>query len=292
MVADSRIRHIYHTSTNTDTLMQDRPRISYVTEGESPCNRLIIAAVERLSGQRRLQALYDSLAHLELSGVEFWGRALQALDIGIDVRRGDFSCLRQSGPTVVVANHPFGVVDGLALCHLTARERPDFKVILHKVLCQDRRVADHVLPIDFDPGREAIKNNVRSKRAAQAVLEAGGTVVIFPAGGVANAERFKRTAIDHDWKPLTTRLIESSQASVLPVYFHGQNSMLFQLSSWINPALRTGLLLNEVRNKIGTKVSLEVGELISYSELATLGSGDSASDYLRDAVYRLAPQFA
>lgn len=270
----------------------DLPRISYVTEGEPALTRLTIAAVERLSGQRKLQALYDSLAHLELTGVEFWGRALQALNIGIDVRQGSFACLRDAGPTVVVANHPFGVVDGLALCHLTAQERPDFKVILHKVLCQDRRVSDHVLPIDFDPGREAIRNNVRSKRAAQAALEAGGTVVIFPAGGVANAEPFKRTAIDHDWKPLTTRLIESAEASVLPVYFHGQNSMLFQLSSWINPALRTGLLLNEVRNKVGKDVSLEVGKLIPHSELASLGSRDHTSDYLREAVYRLAPGFA
>ena len=270
----------------------DLPVISYVTEGEPALTRFIIGAVERMSGQRKLQALYDSLAHLDLTGVEFWGRALEALEIGIDVRPGAFACLRDAGPTVVVANHPFGVVDGLALCHLTAQERPDFKVILHKVLCQDHRVKEHVLPIDFDPGREAIKNNVRTKRAAQAALEAGGTVVIFPAGGVANAEPFKRTAIDHDWKPLTSRLIESSQASVLPVYFHGQNSMLFQLSSWINPALRTGLLLNEVRNKIGKNVSLEVGKLISYSELASLESRDHTSDYLREAVYRLGPGFA
>lgn len=273
-------------------MQPDLPVISYVTEGESPVFQAIVKAVERLSGQRKLQALYDSLAHLELTGVEFWGRALEAMHIGINVRQGSFDCLRDAGPTVVVANHPFGVVDGLALCHLTAQQRPDFKVILHKVLCQDHRVADHVLPIDFDPGRAAIKNNVRTKRAAQEALEAGGTVVIFPAGGVSTAERFKRTATDLNWKPLTTRLIESSQASVLPVYFHGQNSMLFQLSSWISPALRTGLLLNEVRNKIGTDVNMEVGELIAYSELASLGSRDDTSDYLRDAVYRLAPGFA
>jgi len=68
--------------------------------------------------------------------------------------------------------------------------------------------------------------------------------------------------------------------------------MLFQLSSWINPALRTGLLLNEVRNKIGKNVSLEVGKLISYSELASLESRDHTSDYLREAVYRLGPGFA
>jgi len=103
----------------------DLPVISYVTEGEPALTRFIIGAVERMSGQRKLQALYDSLAHLDLTGVEFWGRALEALEIGIDVRPGAFACLRDAGPTVVVANHPFGVVDGLALCHLTAQERPD-----------------------------------------------------------------------------------------------------------------------------------------------------------------------
>ena len=184
---------------------QQQNFVSYVTDGQSRLERSLINVVEIASGRNQLQSVYDSMLDLPLDGSNFWGRALEALDIRLQMDIQRIQQLKNSGPLVVIANHPFGVVDGLALCHLTSQIRPDFKVILHKVLCKDQRVATHVLPIDFAPTREATKSNVRTKQQALGTLREGRIVIIFPAGGVSTAPRLFSRAIDIDWKPLTIK---------------------------------------------------------------------------------------
>lgn len=282
-------------SSPTETFSFKEPPnnfVSYVSDGETPLERAMIKMVETLGGRRHLQGLYDSMRHLPLTGTDFWGAALDALDINLNVDLDRIKQLKDSGPLVVIANHPFGVVDGLALCHLTAQIHPDFKVILHKVLCRDERVATHVLPIDFTPSRAATRNNVRTKQKAIKTLKEGGIVVIFPAGGVSTAPKpFFSRATDLDWKPLTTKLIQSAGASVLPIYFHGQNSWLFQLASQFSQNLRLGMLLHEVHNKIGKTLDVEIGELIPYDRLEeACEDRDSITRYLRDTLYSLSYQ--
>lgn len=273
-----------HPANNQQTF------VSYVSDGGSKLQRLLINAVEALSGRTELQAIYDEMQHLPLTGETFWGEALQALDIQLHVNMERIRSLQNSGPLVVIANHPFGVIDGLALCHLTSSIRPDFKVILHRVLCQDQRIASHVLPIDFSPTREATKSNVRTKQSALKTLQQGGVVVIFPAGGVSTAPRLFSRATDLDWKPLTTKLIQSTGANVLPVYFHGQNSWLFQLVSQFSASLRLGMLMNEVRNKMGKTLEVEIGDFIPYTRLEALEDNDSITEYLRETIYALPQQ--
>lgn len=264
--------------------------VSYVSDGSNKLERSLINVVESLSGRNKLQAIYDNLQHLPLTGETFWGQALDALDIQLNVNMERIASLQNSGPLLVIANHPFGVVDGLALCHLTSQIRPDFKVILHKVLCQDSRIASHVLPIDFAPTREATRSNVRTKQSALKTLKEGGVVVIFPAGGVSTSPRMFSRATDLDWKPLTTKLIQSTGASVLPVYFHGQNSWMFQFVSQFSASLRLGMLINEVRNKMGKTLDVEIGEFIPYDQLEALEDNDSITRYLRETIYALPQQ--
>ena len=89
----------------------------------------------------------------------------------------------KDGPLVFVANHPFGIIDGLILCDIAARVRGDFRILLNNRLMKDEELNKLFLPVDFDRTREAMKRNVETKKNAQQILENGGTVIIFPSGG-------------------------------------------------------------------------------------------------------------
>ena len=117
---------------------------------------------------------------------------------------------------------------------------------------------------------------------------AGGCLVVFPAGGVATTPTpFARRAIDLDWKPFTARLIHAAQADVVPMYFHGQNSRLFQIASHISMTARLAFLLHEVANKIGSDLRVSIGDVLPYGSLQAMRDPHELSHYLRARTERL-----
>ncbi len=194
---------------------------------------------------------------------------------------------------VVVANHPFGVLDGIVISHLIAKVRMDFKVLTHNALYRAPEVQPFVLPIDFALTPAAQATNLRSRAGALELLGAGGCLVVFPSGAVSTARTpFAREAIDCAWKPFTARAIIQHQATVVPVYFVGQNSRLFQVASHLNQTLRLALLFHEVRNKIGRAVSVRIGAPIAYDALGPIGDRHALTEHLRRITYALAPEEA
>ena len=163
------------------------------------------------------------------------------------------------------------------------------KVLANDVLCQDTNAAKHLLPVAFAPTREARETNVKSRQEAQAVLKAGGAVGIFPGGGVSTSEQAHRgMAVDLPWAPFTAKLIRMSQATVVPVFFTGQNSRLFQIASHVSLTLRLSLVFRETARRIGTDLKVRVGEPIPFSEIAHLTDRDALIRELRKRTYALA----
>src|SRR5262249_31743719 len=142
------------------------------------------------------------------------------------------------GPLMVIANHPFGVVDGIILCSLVAQVRDDYQIMTHRVLHQAPEVRPRILPVDFSGKEAATPNNLRSRRLARALLSGGGALLVFPGGGVAAAPKTFGQAVDRPWGTLAAKLALATGAAVLPVYFHGQNSRWFQAASNIHQTLR------------------------------------------------------
>jgi putative hemolysin len=174
----------------------------------------------------------------------------------------------KTGPLVVVANHPYGVLDGIAICWLVSQVRRDFKILINNVLCRAPEMAAHVLPVDFDETREALATNLASRKAARHQLEAGGVVIVFPSGAISTTPRFfSRKAQEFDWAPLIGQLIRKSRAQVLPVYFEGQNSPLFQMASHISATLRIALIFHEVRRRMGAPLRAVIGAPLSFEML-------------------------
>jgi putative hemolysin len=244
-------------------------RFSYSTSDQPLFQRAVIQAIEKIGGQRKLKKLYDK-HQIELrSGADFFETAIRILKLDVQYDRAALAAVPREGPVVFIANHPYGVLDGITLTWLARRARPDVKVLANSVLCQAPEAVEHLLPVDFSPTREARETNVRSRLAAQQWLKEGHAIGIFPGGGVSTSEKpLRGPAVDLPWAPFTAKLIRMAKATVVPVYFVGQNSRLFQLASHLSLTLRLSLVFRETARRIGTVLRLRIGAPIPYSEIS------------------------
>ena len=260
---------------------------SYATAEDPRLKRLLIRAVEKMTGQPYLKRLYDEHRTNPVPGESFWAAAIRQLELKITCNEEALRQLPSTGALVVVANHPFGVLDGLIISYLTSTVRDDFLVLTNSILYQADEIRAHLLPIDFAETKEALNTNLHSRAQAKAHLTKGGCVVVFPAGGASTVPKpWNRRAIDAEWKNFTARLIVGSKAPVVPIYFAGQNSRLFQIASHISMTLRLSLFFKEVYDKIGSEIQVRVGDVIPYTELEKLDRKD-LMEHLREATYAL-----
>ncbi len=212
--------------------------------------------------------------------------------LALDVRYDAAALARvpRTGPVVFVANHPYGVLDGIVISWLVEKLRSDFVVLTNAVLMRAPEVRHFILPIDFSETEEARRTNLASRAAARARLEAGGAVVVFPAGGVSTAPDplgFK-PAVDARWQPFVAQLIQRAKATVVPVWFGGQNSRLFQIASHVSVTLRLSQLFHEVKSRIGACLPVAVGAPIAFEEIAAIKDRQALADFLNARVYALA----
>ncbi|HXJ00370.1 MAG TPA: lysophospholipid acyltransferase family protein [Micropepsaceae bacterium] len=260
---------------------------SYATPDDPRLKRLLIRVIERMTGQPYLKRLYDEHRTHPSPGENFWAASIRRLELKVVCNEDALARLPRTGPLVIVANHPFGVLDGLIISYLTSKVRDDFLVLTNSVLYQADEIRAHLLPIDFAETKEALGTNLKSRATAKAHLVKGGCLVVFPAGGASTAPKpWSRRAVDAEWKNFTARLIVSAKAPVVPVYFAGQNSRLFQIASHISLTLRLSLFFKEVYDKIGSEIHVRVGEIIPYKELEKLDRKD-IMEHLRKATYAL-----
>jgi putative hemolysin len=188
-----------------------------------------------------------------------------------------------------IANHPYGVMDGITLTWLATKVRADTKVLANDVLCQAPEAANNLLPVAFAPTREARETNVSSRLAAQSWLRDGHAVGIFPGGGVATSEKpLKGQAVDLPWAPFTAKLLRMSKATVIPIFFTGQNSRLFQLASHLSLTLRLSLVFRETTRRIGTGLNVRIGRPVPFSEIAHIEDRNELVMELRKRTYDLA----
>jgi len=266
------------------------PALSYAAYFEHPFKRRLVRAVERVSGQPRIQKLYDRY-RAELAGKEpFFSAAVKLLDLNVQFSASRLASIPRTGPLVVVANHPFGVLDGLVICWLVSLVRSDFRILTNAVLDGAPEARDWLLPVDFAGTRTATAVNLATRKRAMELLKTGGCVIVFPAGGISTVPApFMRTALDDDWKPFTAKLISASHANVVPVFFEGQNSHMFQLASHLGLELRLALIFREVRRRMGTVMPVHIGEVLDPDTLGAAGRRALLMKFLRESTYDLAP---
>ncbi len=265
----------------------DLPYFSYAAPEDGRLKRLLIRAIERATGQPRLKRMYLHHRAHPRDDETFWDAAIRYLSLTVQVNPPGLEAFPRTGPVVVVANHPFGVLDGIVLSYLVSGVRPDFKILTNSVLYRAPELRPYLLPIDFAETREATRTNLDSRARSRDLLQAGGVLVIFPSGSVSTARHPFGRAEDPEWKPFTARLIMESQAHVVPVYFSGQNGPLFQAASHMSQTLRVSLLFKEVADRIGDAISLTIGQPIPFTDLAHFRDRRLLMTHLREVTYAL-----
>lgn len=203
--------------------------------------------LERVYGLRRCAAIYDNIVQGRDEGY-FPARVLERMAIGYDLADEEFGRIPAQGPLVVIANHPFGGVEGMILLDLLQRARPDVRVLANSLLCRIPELRQAIIPVDPFGGRSATAANRRPLREAIRWVRGGGALLIFPAGAVAHFSLGRREICDPPWQPHLARLLRACAAPVLPVFFPGHNGLLFQLAGLLHPRLRTALIPREFLN--------------------------------------------
>lgn len=230
----------------------DHGKLSYAGTFTNPIKSNIIRALEWATGKLHLLRL---IRRFEREGVEtgqaFFAHALQVMDIRIDTPAAQIARIPSSGPLVVVANHPHGLVDGIILADLIGRVRTDYRILTRSLLTDVPEVADFMIPVPFAHEADARERNLEMRRLAMAHLSAGGCIIVFPAGAVAASDTAFGPAVEKSWSPFTGKMIRRSGATIVPVHFAGTNSRAYQIANQISATLRQGLLLHEVVHALG-----------------------------------------
>ncbi|RUU79947.1 lysophospholipid acyltransferase family protein [Mesorhizobium sp. M7A.F.Ca.MR.362.00.0.0] len=283
------------------------PELSYANPRQPALTRWFIHSVEGLSGRDRYTALYDFWrSQVVPTGERVFSRMLDLIDVRVRTSDQWPPAQLPDTPLVIVANHPFGIGDGIAVLSLVEQLGRPFRVMIHKDLLKIREMESYSLPIDFSETKDALKNNMAVRHEAVRLLKEGVTIVVFPAGGVATAPKGFGRARDLPWKIFPARLIQDARASVIPMHFSGQNGRLFHLVSGpMNMAerdsrlakfvgrasltLRTSLLIHEFARLSGKAIDVRVGDVLSWSELEPLRDRKALLDRLYRGVFDLAP---
>ena len=250
-----------------------------------------IKIAELCSGKLTLKKLYDQYLIENNPPENFWHDAIKKLKLNLVPHYHSHENIPLKGRLIVVANHAFGVADGVSLCSLVSNFRHDYKMITHKVLRQAEAVKDKIIPIDFSLSKEAILNNIEARKSAEEYLNQDGVIVIFPSGQIATKHKLSKgfKADDGDWKQFTSKLAYRTNSPVLPMFFEGQNSQLFHIANKIGQIFRYSLMMYELKRKIGHTINLHVGSVISAHEIQKIADLREITKYLRRKTYELDP---
>lgn len=265
--------------------------LSYANERDPRIKRWLIRSIEGLSGRDRYARLYD-IWRSDIIGKSdrVFGKMLDLIDVRLSVEGEWPPAGLPDGPLVIIANHPFGIGDGIAVLALAEQLGRPFKVLINNELLKVPELEPYSLPVSFEETKEALAINMKTRHEAVRLLKAGVTVVVFPAGGVATAKRAFGKAEDLPWKIFPAKLIQAAHASVVPVYFEGQNGRLFHLASKLSMTLRISLLIREFRRLSGSTIKARVGAVIPFDEIAAIGDRKELLTRLFQAVFSMAPQ--
>lgn len=238
-------------------------------------------------GIARLIRLRDDARNFE-DPFAFVDVALRELQVQLDLPPFEVDKIPATGPVVITSNHPYGGLDGLMAMATIGRRRRDLRILVNPELAQLHGIGSLMIPVDPFGGPRAKRANVAGMRKAVRWLEDGGALMIFPAGEVSHLSLRTLSISDPPWSTTAARLIRMSGAPVVPMYFGGANSALFQLAGIVHPKLRTLLLPHELGNKLGARVPVRLGQPLAPSKLATFESDAQLAAHLRLKTYLLA----
>lgn len=225
------------------------------------------------------------------SGRDFWKVMVERYGLSLEVTGGALDNIPREGPLLLIANHPYGILDGLMMGHILSELRGDFRILAHQVFRKAEDLNRIILPISFDETKEAMKLNLETRKTALNYLHDGGAIGIFPGGTVSTAEKPFGKPMDPGWRGFTARMVAKSDAQVVPIFFDGTTTRFFQLASHLHYTLRMGFLIREFKKRVDTPVRIVVGQPIAKEEIDKRRKDTKQlMDFLRQKTYALSPR--
>ncbi len=242
---------------------------------------------ELVFGLKTCNKLYQQVHH-DGTMANFVAQALKTLGITYHLEPQDLRRIPASGPCILVANHPYGGVEGLILFDLISRIRTDFKVMGNHLLGRLPALRSHLIAVDPFGTDRSTRINIAPLRQALKCLEQDDLLIIFPAGEVSYRQSKASGVVDPIWSDSVARIIRRSKAPVVPIYFPGHNGALFQWAGKIHPRLRTALLPRMLLGQRHQHKQLVIGQVITSRSYSAFRSDRELTDYLRLRTYALA----
>jgi len=265
--------------------------ISYASSAQTRSGRALIRVLENVTGRLSLIRRAAGYEADVACGRSFWDVIAERYGLSLEVVGGSLANIPANGPLVLIANHPYGILDGLMLGHVLHRVRGDFRILANSVFRRAEELNKVILPISFDETKDAVKLNLQTRAESLRYLGAGGAIGVFPGGTVSTSAKPFSRPMDPGWRNFTAKMIAKSDATVVPIFFEGYNSRLFQLASHMHSTLRLGLLIKEFKSRIDEPVRLVVGEPIASTQLLPFKTDPKTMmEFLRKATYALSPE--
>lgn len=247
----------------------DIKRLSYAGTFTNPWKANTIRTIEWLTAKWTLLQLIRKFERRGAPvGQPFWPQALEIMGIEVQTPAAEIARIPATGPLVVVANHPHGLVDGMVLAWLIGQVRTDYKILTRSLLTGIPEIEEFMLPVPFPHEPNAQEESLKMRAECMAQLKRGGVIVLFPAGAVAHSKTYFGPAIEGEWNPFTAKMLARSGASVLPIYFPGKNSRAYQIANKLGATPRQGLLLHEIKRALFKPQSPVIGQPKTAAEIA------------------------
>ncbi|WP_316013819.1 1-acyl-sn-glycerol-3-phosphate acyltransferase [Roseobacter sp. HKCCA0434] len=262
--------------------------LTYASIARGPLGRATIRVVENLTGRiavlrrlARLPAALDRQPDIWLALPDLFGLSIRIT--GEEVP--------SHGPLLVIANHPFGLADSLAVGHLLARTGRPFHIVANEVFLAAPPIRDVILPISFDKSREGQARNLATRRTATRILSEGGVVAVFPAGATESSPTPGTPPAEGRWSHFTGKLVRSARPTILPLHVAGHHGQMFHRAGFVHPNLRHALQIGSFARQMDGPIHVTVGKPLDGASLShRFAHMPDLTEHLRQAVLALASQ--
>lgn len=267
--------------------LEDARKMSPVFNGKF--GKMLFKFVLAFTGMGKVNRIYDTSKMYE--GVAFCHHLLQ--DVGVKIVVENIEVLNQyeGKPFITVSNHAYGHIDGIAAIDIVGTIRPDYKMMVNYVLGMIDTMAMHFIVVNpFQSGKLASRSSAEGIKQSISHLKEGHPLGFFPAGAVSKTKLkgLKMYVEDREWQEPVLKLIKKSKVPVIPMYFSGKNSWLFNFLDLVNWRLRSLRLGHEVYNKKGKTIYVRFGQPILPEETEQYKEIKEYGEFLKAKTYALA----
>ena len=250
-------------------------------------NSLINFAM-KLTGMNKVNQIYDTSKMYE--GVDFCKHLLDDVGVNIIVENSEVLDRFKDKPFITVSNHAYGHIDGIAAIRIVGEKRPDYKMMVNFILGMIDTMSPNFITVNpYTSGKIAEVSSLEGVKECITHIKEGHPLGFFPAGAVSKTKirGLKFEVEDREWQESVIKLIKKVGVPIIPMYFSGKNSWLFNFLDLIDWRLRSLRLGHEVYNKKGKNIYVRFGDPIMKEEQAKYKDITEFGEFLKTQTYAL-----